>query len=143
MVQLAHYLGITPNILDGTSVGAVSSYTFSNVAANHTISATFTATTYTITATNDGPADAAAAALKDTLSRYVSFGSATSTVGTCSNKSGVVTCSFGSLASGQSATVTITVTRTSTKYAITNTASVSSSTFDIDKADNSAAVTTP
>ena len=38
--------------VDGASVGAVSSYTFSNVTANHTISATFaaTATTYTITA---------------------------------------------------------------------------------------------
>ena len=39
-------------LVDGTSVGAVSSYTFSNIAANHTISATFTAgaTNYTITA---------------------------------------------------------------------------------------------
>ncbi len=38
-------------LVDGTSVGAVSSYTFSNIAANHTISATFTAsaTSYTIT----------------------------------------------------------------------------------------------
>ena len=38
--------------VDGTSVGAVSSYTFSNVAANHTIAATFAAnvTSYSITA---------------------------------------------------------------------------------------------
>ena len=36
--------------VDGTSVGAVSSYTFSNVTANHTISATFAVRTYTITA---------------------------------------------------------------------------------------------
>ena len=36
--------------VDGTSVGAVSSYTFSNVTANHTISATFSVRTYTITA---------------------------------------------------------------------------------------------
>ena len=35
--------------VDGTSVGAVSSYKFSSVSANHTISATFTALTYTIT----------------------------------------------------------------------------------------------
>jgi hypothetical protein len=35
---------ITDVTVDGTSVGAVSSYTFSNVTANHTISATFTAT---------------------------------------------------------------------------------------------------
>ncbi|HSB30521.1 MAG TPA: carboxypeptidase regulatory-like domain-containing protein [Candidatus Sulfobium mesophilum] len=40
-------------LVDGTSVGAVSSYTFSTVTANHTISASFktsTTTTYTITA---------------------------------------------------------------------------------------------
>jgi F5/8 type C domain/Fibronectin type III domain/Divergent InlB B-repeat domain len=38
--------------VDGASVGAVSSYTFSNVTANHTIAATFTAsvTSYSITA---------------------------------------------------------------------------------------------
>ncbi len=38
--------------VDGTSVGAVTSYTFSNINSNHTISATFTATTssYSITA---------------------------------------------------------------------------------------------
>ena len=35
--------------MDGTSVGAGPSYTFSSVSANHTISATFTALTYTIT----------------------------------------------------------------------------------------------
>jgi hypothetical protein len=38
--------------VDGTSVGAVSTYTFSNVTANHTISATFTINTYTITASS-------------------------------------------------------------------------------------------
>jgi hypothetical protein len=37
-------------IVDGTSVGAVSSYAFSNVTANHTIAATFSIKTYTITA---------------------------------------------------------------------------------------------
>ena len=42
-------------LVDGTSVGAVTSYTFSNVTANHTISATFAAgTTYTISATVRG-----------------------------------------------------------------------------------------
>jgi hypothetical protein len=49
---------ITPNagyrvasvLVDGTSVGAVTTYTFSNVTANHTIAATFAANTNTITA---------------------------------------------------------------------------------------------
>ncbi len=36
--------------VDGVSVGAVTSYTFSNLAANHTITATFALNTYTITA---------------------------------------------------------------------------------------------
>lgn len=36
-------------LVDGVSVGAVTSYTFSNVKANHTISATFAANTCTIT----------------------------------------------------------------------------------------------
>jgi hypothetical protein len=38
-------------LVDGVSVGAVSSYTFTDVMANHTISASFALTTYTITAT--------------------------------------------------------------------------------------------
>ncbi|MGA8829158.1 MAG: hypothetical protein WB541_17185, partial [Syntrophobacteraceae bacterium] len=38
-------------LVDGTSVGAVTTYTFSNVTANHTISATFAIDTYTITPT--------------------------------------------------------------------------------------------
>src|SRR5581483_4499685 len=36
--------------VDGTNVGAVSTYTFSNVQANHTISAAFAPVTFTITA---------------------------------------------------------------------------------------------
>jgi len=50
---------ITPNegykvsdvLVDGSSVGAVSTYTFSNVTAPHTISATFATNTFAITAT--------------------------------------------------------------------------------------------
>ena len=49
---------ITPNacyhvlnvLVDGSSVGALTSYTFSNVGANHTIAASFAINTYTITA---------------------------------------------------------------------------------------------
>src|SRR5882724_3794048 len=50
---------ITPNacysiadvVVDGVSQGAVGTYTFTNVTANHTISATFVLSTYTITVT--------------------------------------------------------------------------------------------
>src|SRR5207248_2410867 len=37
-------------LVDGSSVGAVASYTFSNVTANHTIAASFSLTSYTIAA---------------------------------------------------------------------------------------------
>src|SRR5207247_8286471 len=41
---------ISDVLVDGVSVGAISSYTFTNVTAAHTIAASFTLTTYTITA---------------------------------------------------------------------------------------------
>ncbi|MDO9036417.1 MAG: hypothetical protein Q7U51_14595 [Methanoregula sp.] len=40
-------------LVDGLSNGTISSYTFTNVVADHTISASFAINTYTITATND------------------------------------------------------------------------------------------
>ncbi len=46
--------GVTGVTVDGSSVGAVSSYTFSNVTANHGISATFAANTYTLTINKAG-----------------------------------------------------------------------------------------
>ena len=42
--------GIADVLVDGVSLGAVGSYTFTNVTADHTITATFSAITYTITA---------------------------------------------------------------------------------------------
>lgn len=41
-------------LVDGKSVGAVTSYTFQNVTTSHTISATFAIDTFAITATTDG-----------------------------------------------------------------------------------------
>jgi len=96
--------------------------------------------TYTITVANDGPAASAGATLTDVLPNTVSYDSATTTVGTCSLSKSTVTCSLGTLASGSSATITLRVNRTSTK-AITSTATVTATTFDIDKSDNSATTT--
>jgi len=53
---------ITPNrgyqvanvLADGVSVGAVTSYTFSNIRANHTIAASFTVSSYTLTVNISG-----------------------------------------------------------------------------------------
>ena len=96
--------------------------------------------TYTITVTNDGPADAAATAVIDNLSGTVSFLSVTTSQGSCTGGK-TVTCNFGTLTSGSSATVVLKVTRLNTKADISNTVTVPSSTFDIDLADNSATVT--
>jgi uncharacterized repeat protein (TIGR01451 family) len=97
--------------------------------------------TYIIIVTNDGPADAVAASLTDVLPSGVSYVSIATSVGTCSGTK-TIKCNFGTLTSGSSATVTLQVKRTSTK-SISNTASVTSSTFDLDKADNSVKVTVP
>ena len=45
---------ISSVVVDGAPAGAVSSYTFANVTASHTITASFTATQYTITAIYQG-----------------------------------------------------------------------------------------
>jgi hypothetical protein len=45
---------ITNVLVDGSSVGAVSQYTFSNLSGNHTISAVFGTTSYTISASSQG-----------------------------------------------------------------------------------------
>ena len=69
------------------------------------------------------------------------FVSATASQGTCTNASGTVTCSLGSLASGASGTVTIAVTPT-VVGTLSNTATVSGSEPDPNLSDNSATATT-
>jgi uncharacterized repeat protein (TIGR01451 family) len=96
--------------------------------------------TYSIVVTNDGPAAALNAVLTDALPGTVTFDSATTSVGTCSGTK-TVSCGFGTLAPGSSATVTLKVTRTNTRSAVTNAVTVSSDVFDIDLNDNSATAT--
>ena len=66
--------------------------------------------TYTVVVTNNGPNTASGVSLSDPLPAGVAFVSANSTVGTCSQAAGTVTCAIGSLASGASAAITIVVT---------------------------------
>jgi uncharacterized repeat protein (TIGR01451 family) len=101
--------------------------------------------TYTLTVRNDGPSTATRTTLVDTLPA-VTFVSATPAQGTCvrsakAKTDGVLTCQLGSIASGQSTTVTVVVSPAKAG-SLTNTATVSADQPDPDGADNSATETT-
>jgi uncharacterized repeat protein (TIGR01451 family) len=100
------------------------------------------ALTYTLTATNNGPAPATGVTVTDTLPSGATFDSATANQGSCDHAGGVVTCALGSLASGASATVTIGVLPTASAV-VTNTATVTASESDPQPSSNTAtAITT-
>jgi uncharacterized repeat protein (TIGR01451 family) len=94
--------------------------------------------TYTLTAANDGPSAAPDAAVLDTLPGGVTFVQAS---GGCSHTAGKVECDLGTLASGESRTVTITVAPSS-PGTITNRASVGSAAPDPNRSNNTAEATT-
>ncbi len=79
--------------------------------------------------------------LTDDLPAGVTFDSATTSQGSCSQASGTVTCPLGTLASGANATVTIRV-RPQSAGSVTNNASVSSNIFEPNPSDNSTSAET-
>lgn len=93
--------------------------------------------TYTITVTNNGPDKATGVILKDTLPPSVTFASAESSKGSCSEAGGVVTCELGSLDNSESETVRIKVIPTS-EGTITNIVAVSANEDDPDISNNTA-----
>ncbi|MBJ6751872.1 beta strand repeat-containing protein [Geomonas anaerohicana] len=142
--------------VDGASVGAVLSYTFSNVIANHTISATFAIATvadlaivktsdqtvyatfsiitYNVTVTNNGPAAAGSVVVTDNLPAHASYQSNT---GSCMLSSKKLTCNLGTVGAGQSRTFQITESTQGWHGTITNVTTVTSSTTDNNLSNNS------
>src|SRR5260370_37046962 len=95
---------------------------------------------YRIVVMNHGPSPATNATVTDVLAAWPTFVSATPTQGTCTGTT-VITCNFGNLAKGASATAMIAVTPQATGQ-LSNTASVSATETDPDTSDNSSAITT-
>lgn len=111
-----------------TEVGGVSGG-FANAGSN---------VSYLITVTNNGPSSASNVVVTDSVSANITFVSCTPSVGTCSGGASV-TANLGSLANGAQSTVTI-VARVECNIVngtgISKTASVTSSTFDSNPANN-------
>ena len=89
---------------------------------------------FTITVTNAGPSAAGAVTVTDTLPAGATFVSATPSQGSCSGTT-TVTCTLGTLANAASATITL-IVRPSTAGPLGNTATVTSTTADVNPANN-------
>jgi uncharacterized repeat protein (TIGR01451 family) len=128
------------------SAAASYSATYQAISADVRISQTAVATSGTVTigltVTNGGLATAAGVTVTDQLSTKLTFVSASSGVGSCTYRSTdrTVVCALGSLSNGQQVAITIT-TSSSKGGSITNTASVSATTPDLNLANNSASAT--
>jgi uncharacterized repeat protein (TIGR01451 family) len=126
-----------------TSTTVVASPTQSDVAIQKTASPEpvdqGTNLTYTLQVTNNGPAVAQGVTVSDPLPAQVTFTSASTTQGTCSQAAGTVTCNLGSINVGGLAIVTVNVTAQtfSSSTLATNTATVSSTTSDPNLTNNS------
>ena len=99
---------------------------------------------YTFTTANAGPSIATGVTPTNTLPANVTFVSAASGQGSCSQALGVVTCNLSPIAKDASAIVNVTVTPTATAGGTTlsTTAAVTAAESDTNTADNSATVST-
>ncbi len=93
--------------------------------------------TYTAIVTNNGPNNATGVMLTDILPAGVTFVSATSTRGSCSQANGTVTCNLWDLGNGASAVITIVVMPASVGT-LNNTASIAANVIDPNGNNNSA-----
>jgi uncharacterized repeat protein (TIGR01451 family) len=97
--------------------------------------------TYDVRVRNDGPAPATGVTVLEELDADVRFESASASRGTCAQSSGVVRCEIGTLARGETATVTVHVTPAA-QGTIAARATVQANEADPDALDNSARVQT-
>ena len=107
--------------------------------------------TYTLQVTNNGPAVANGVTVSDPLPTEVTFTSVSTTQGTCTQSSGTVSCTIGTMNVGAVVLITINVnastlsgsggtvcaTVNGVPYSVCNTATVSSTTSDPDSSNNS------
>jgi TolB protein len=99
--------------------------------------------TYTIEVTNDGPFDATAVTLEDTLPPEVFVNSFTTSKGSCTQLSGTITCAVGDMESGSLVSIMIEVTvNSATKDFIENQAKATANEADTNQDNNSATETT-
>jgi uncharacterized repeat protein (TIGR01451 family) len=96
--------------------------------------------TFTIVATNVGPNTAFGAVVTDTLPANTTLISSSASQGSCTGTS-TVTCNLGTIASGNSATVTLNVLLTQPNGTISNTASVTIDNGDTNPVNNTASAT--
>jgi uncharacterized repeat protein (TIGR01451 family) len=96
--------------------------------------------TYTLTVTNNGPASATNVMVTDTLPSVVTYLSANATQGSCSEAGGTVNCPLGTMANAGTATITI-LTIPNQSGVIVNTATVIADQSDPNLANNTATQT--
>ncbi len=145
-VLLPGYVQTTPDPADidlimGQAVGGVDFGVVQSADLGVTMTADVNDKTiiYTLVVTNNWPAEALEAMLLNVRPHGVSYTSIITNRGACQGGQ-TVTCEFGPLAAGESATVTIQANRTDKNNPIENTATVTASTFDIVLLNNSATV---
>ncbi|MEA3204391.1 MAG: hypothetical protein QOI63_2073, partial [Thermoplasmata archaeon] len=97
---------------------------------------------YTVTVTNNGPDDAPAATLTDTLPSGTAYGTPAASQGSCVRSGTTVLCQLGPLANGATATVTLTVTPNGTSATSTASAAVAGGGIDPNGANNRLSRTT-